>query len=46
MDDELRVWPCDILNAISEIERFFNDVPKEFLKYKADLKTKSRRAKH
>lgn len=40
MDIEIKVWLYDILNAISEIESFFNDASKEFAKYKADLKTK------
>ncbi|MCF0058196.1 DUF86 domain-containing protein [Dyadobacter sp. CY356] len=40
MDTEIKVWLYDILNAISEIESYFTDIPKEFLHYKADLKTK------
>lgn len=32
MDDEIKVWLYDILKAISEIESFFNDVPKKIPK--------------
>ncbi len=40
MDNETKTWLYDILNAIMEIESFFADRPKEFAKYKADLRTK------
>lgn len=40
MDNETKAWLYDILNAIMEIESFFADRPKEFAKYKADLRTK------
>lgn len=40
MDNDLKVWLYDILNAIMEIESFFNDRPKEFSRYQADLRTK------
>ena len=40
MDNEIKVWLFDILNAINEIESFFNDSPKLFENYKNDLKTK------
>ncbi len=37
MDNEIKAWLYDILNAIIEIEVFFSDRPKEFLKYQNDL---------
>lgn len=40
MDNEIKAWLFDILNAIMEIESFFNDSPKEFAKYQSDLRTK------
>jgi uncharacterized protein with HEPN domain len=40
MDNDLKAWLYDILNAIMEIESFFEDRPKEFLKYQTDLRTK------
>lgn len=40
MDNEVRSWLDDILNAITEIESFFNDSPKDFFKYQKDIKTK------
>ena len=40
MDNEIKVWLFDILNAINEIESFFIDSPKLFEHYKNDLKTK------
>jgi uncharacterized protein with HEPN domain len=40
MDNETKTWLYDILNAIIEIESFFADRPKEFAKYKADIRTK------
>jgi uncharacterized protein with HEPN domain len=40
MDNEIKTWLYDILNAIVEIESFFADRPKDFVKYKADLRTK------
>lgn len=40
MDNETKAWLYDILNAIMEIDSFFNDKPKEFLKYQNDLRTK------
>ena len=39
MDNEIKSWFYDILNAIMEIESFFNDTPKEFIKYQSDLRT-------
>ena len=40
MDNDIKAWLYDILNAIMEIESFFNDSTKEFLKYQNDLRTK------
>ena len=40
MDNDLKAWLYDVLNAIKEIESFFNDRPKEFAKYQSDLRTK------
>jgi uncharacterized protein with HEPN domain len=36
----LKVWLYDILNAINEIESFFQDVPMEFIAYQNDIKTR------
>jgi len=40
MDNDTKTWLYDILNAIVEIESFFDNGPKEFAKYKVDLRTK------
>lgn len=40
MDNNIKAWLYDILNAIMEIESFFSDSPKEFAKYQSDLRTK------
>jgi uncharacterized protein with HEPN domain len=40
MDNEIKVWLYDILNAISEIDSFFHGIPKEFALYQNDLRTK------
>ncbi len=40
MDNDIKTWLYDILNAIMEIESFFDDSTKEFAKYQNDLKTK------
>ena len=40
MANEIKTWLYDILNAIIEIESFFNDRPKIFAEYQADLRTK------
>jgi uncharacterized protein with HEPN domain len=40
MDNDVKAWLYDILNAIMEIESFFNDSTKEFAKYQNDLRTK------
>ena len=40
MDNDIKAWLYDILNAIMEIESFFDDSTKEFAKYQNDLRTK------
>jgi len=40
MDNDIKAWLYDILNAIMEIESFFDDSSKEFVKYQKDLRTK------
>ena len=40
MDSDIKAWLHDILNAIVEIESFFNDTPKEFVQYKNDVRIK------
>ena len=40
MDNNLKAWFYDILNAIMEIESFFDDSTKEFTTYQNDLRTK------
>lgn len=40
MDIEIKAWLYDILNAITEIDSFFKDQPKEFLAYKNDTRTR------
>jgi len=40
MDEEITAWLYDILNAINEIEFFFDDKPKNFIAYQSDIKTK------
>jgi uncharacterized protein with HEPN domain len=40
MDNEVKVWFYDILNAIMEIDSFFDGNPKEFANYQNDIRTK------
>lgn len=40
MDIEIKTWLYDILNAITEIDSFFEDQSKEFLVYKNDTRTR------
>jgi len=40
MDNDIKAWLYDILNAIVEIESFFNNEPKVFAKYQNDLRTR------
>jgi len=40
MDEELKGWLYDILQAINEIESFFEDRPKQFETYLKDIRTK------
>lgn len=40
MDNEIKVWLFDISKAISEIDGFFSETPREFSNYKKDLRTR------
>lgn len=40
MDNDIKTWLFDILNAINEIESFFAERPIEFSTYQNDLRTK------
>jgi uncharacterized protein with HEPN domain len=40
MEVEINTWLYNILNAINEIDGFFEEVPKEFLTYKNDTRTR------
>jgi uncharacterized protein with HEPN domain len=40
MEVEIKTWLYDILNAINEIDGFFEEVPKEFIAYKNDTRTR------
>ena len=40
MDIEIKTWLFDILNAINEIDIFFEDQSKEFDVYKKDIRTR------
>ena len=40
MDNDIKTWLYDILNAINEIDSFFYNQPKNFKNYQADIKTK------
>ena len=40
MDNEIKAWLYDILNAIEEIESFFDNRPKLFADYQKDIRTK------
>ena len=40
IDNDIKAWLYDILNATMEIESFFNDIPKEFATYQSDTRTK------
>jgi uncharacterized protein with HEPN domain len=40
MEIEIKTWLYDILNAITEIDSFFIDRPKEFAAYQNDLRTR------
>jgi uncharacterized protein with HEPN domain len=40
MDIEIKTWLYDILNAITEIDSFFENKPKEFSAYKNDTRTR------
>ena len=40
MDIEIKTWLYDILNAISEIESFFDETSRNFEAYQNDIRTK------
>lgn len=40
MDNEIKTWLYDILNAIKEINNFFDEGTMQFSKYQKDLRTK------
>lgn len=40
MDNEIKTWLYDILQAITEIESYFENKPKKFDDYTNDIKTK------
>jgi uncharacterized protein with HEPN domain len=40
MDNNINTWLYDILNAIIEIESFFNSQPKDFTSFQQDIRTK------
>ena len=40
MDNDIKTWLFDILQAITDIESFFENREKQFEKYVSDLKTK------
>jgi uncharacterized protein with HEPN domain len=40
MEIEIKTWLYDILNAIHEIDGFFDEVPKDFSSYKNDIRTR------
>jgi uncharacterized protein with HEPN domain len=40
MDNDVRTWLFDILQAIKEIDGFYEATPKTFAHYRKDLKTK------
>jgi len=40
MDNEIKTWLYDILQATEEIESFFAEKPKKFEEYVSDLRTK------
>ncbi|MGI4020674.1 MAG: HepT-like ribonuclease domain-containing protein [Janthinobacterium lividum] len=40
MDNNIKTWLHDILNAIVEIDSFFDNGPKVFAYYQKDLRTK------
>jgi uncharacterized protein with HEPN domain len=40
MDNDVRTWLFDVLQAIKEIDSFYETSPKTFAHYRKDLKTK------
>jgi len=39
MDEEIKTWLYDILQSINEIESYYQDRPKIFQEYVADIRT-------
>ena len=42
MDNDLKTWLYDILNAIMEIDSFFTEADKQFSAYQNDVRTEER----
>jgi uncharacterized protein with HEPN domain len=40
MENDIKTWLFDILNAINEIDSFFVSIPQEFLYFQNDIKTR------
>ena len=40
MDERVKVWLYDILNAIHEIDSFFGEGTRDFVAYQQDIKTR------
>jgi len=40
MDNEIKTWLYDILQSINEIESYYEDKPRKFEEFTADIKTK------
>jgi len=42
MDNDIKTWLYDILQSINEIESYYEDKPKKFKEFVADIKTNLR----
>jgi uncharacterized protein with HEPN domain len=40
MDNDVKTWLYDILNAIMEIDSFFSETEKDFTVYQNDVRTR------
>ena len=40
MDNDIKTWLYDILQSINQIESYYEDKPKKFKEFVADIKTK------
>jgi uncharacterized protein with HEPN domain len=40
MDNEIKTWLFDIIQAIREIDTFFETIPQNYKEYIKDIKTK------